>query len=1246
MTKLKNTKKGMAKKALSISLVAAMLATSNVPVWAAEFTDGTDAVAVQAEEFAATPVEENATEAPVVRATGDAWDVTLTNMPTSVEWDSNKVVTVDVKAVDGTTTGVKELKYVWKGTDGLAVTEADVLPVNKLVAIPDEKEYTGKSFTLYIYDETGDWSYTSPAVEVTKKDITNAINFELKEAEKVYTGKEVKPSVINFNAGSTGLALTDLKIDYTGEPDLINKGSVVTVTLTAKNVEYYTGKVTKTFTIGQKTATAADFELSYINNTYEYTGSKITPNKTDIRVLDKNSNVSVDGAVTEVKNANGTAVGTNYTAQAVVDLSKFTNYTGSDVTANVTGNYSITARDLSNCTATVDAKASNGKKAVVNPADVTIKDAAGNTLSLTNDIQVSVPDNAIDSGSYTITITPKTGNKNVTGSVTANLVLYAKNISEAIDLDATASGEINRPETYTGQQITKDVAKIVGHINKKGEAVKFDQNDYRVEFGTNVDAGTNAGVVRIVGLRSFEGSVAEYNFTINKANKKEAKVGDVIIIDGAKAEDYKPEITLTATGGKVDGKDVILTLEEGKDFTVKKEFRNKVNAVGNNLKLTFTYSDSVKKNFDKLPLELYGNIVYPSLTDAGIKMEKTSYEYTGAAIVPEYKVFDGTTELKEGKDYVVKQTIGGKDVGTATLVIAGAPGSKYNPNVTAKATFEITPASAEKVEVKVNKTYTYDGNAKKPVADDISVTLNGNDVKSQFDITSYGENINAGKEAGTLVLAPKKDNKNFTTGTTKNVVFEIDQKVLAGGTLTAYDERGIKVDVATKEFEYDGTAKTFAKVVYTPADKLATANDYEVVYLNNTTGDAKNKAQVAVIAKGNFKASGTVVDTENKDADGKDVVVKNVVTKEEFTIKSKLYFTEKEVTVTDAEYAGPGVVAKPTIVVRDGGKVLVEGKDYTVKLNQTSFVEPGSKEYTWEVTGTGIYKYDPYKTDRNKASGTWKVVKKDVANLDVKVELDEEGNAVLTVMNGNFREDNKNFEVKLSDDKKKATVSATKGNKHYVNSKEVTVGGEAAVIETPVISDVEVVGNKATVILEGECNGATGYDYVISTNGQSSDANRLVNKNVLSTETTFQYLQKGAYWAHCHAWKKVNGKKVFSPYSESFKFEVGATTPEQPSVTSVKVSKNTVTVTYTKCKDATGYDIVLGSAKKKVNGELRPVNYGKLVKKVTNGNKVTAIFTKVPKGTYYVGLHAYNRSSVDNKKVFSPWSATKTIKVK
>lgn len=65
MTKLKNTKKGMAKKALSISLVAAMLATSNVPVWAAEdlFTDGSSA-AVEA-PVVEEPAEEVIEAAPL-----------------------------------------------------------------------------------------------------------------------------------------------------------------------------------------------------------------------------------------------------------------------------------------------------------------------------------------------------------------------------------------------------------------------------------------------------------------------------------------------------------------------------------------------------------------------------------------------------------------------------------------------------------------------------------------------------------------------------------------------------------------------------------------------------------------------------------------------------------------------------------------------------------------------------------------------------------------------------------------------------------------------------------------------------------------------------------------------------------------------------------------------------------------------------------------------------------------------------
>ena len=83
MTKLKNTKKGMAKKALSVSLVAAMLATSNVPVWAAEdlFSDGSASVEIpvvaeptadtalfSAGETDAAPVEEAPVDVPALNS--------------------------------------------------------------------------------------------------------------------------------------------------------------------------------------------------------------------------------------------------------------------------------------------------------------------------------------------------------------------------------------------------------------------------------------------------------------------------------------------------------------------------------------------------------------------------------------------------------------------------------------------------------------------------------------------------------------------------------------------------------------------------------------------------------------------------------------------------------------------------------------------------------------------------------------------------------------------------------------------------------------------------------------------------------------------------------------------------------------------------------------------------------------------------------------------------------------------------
>ena len=93
------------------------------------------------------------------------------------------------------------------------------------------------------------------------------------------------------------------------------------------------------------------------------------------------------------------------------------------------------------------------------------------------------------------------------------------------------------------------------------------------------------------------------------------------------------------------------------------------------------------------------------------------------------------------------------------------------------------------------------------------------------------------------------------------------------------------------------------------------------------------------------------------------------------------------------------------------------------------------------------------------------------------------------------------------------------------------------------ITKVNVTGNKATVVLSGDTDGAAGYDYVISTDRDciTNKDYDSISKNQVSTSTNFKYVQQGTYYAYCHAWKRdENGKKVFSDWSNAYPF-VGLT---------------------------------------------------------------------------------------------------------
>ena len=588
--------------------------------------------------------------------------------------------------------------------------------------------------------------------------------------------------------------------------------------------------------------------------------------------------------------------------------------------------------------------------------------------------------------------------------------------------------------------------------------------------------------------------------------------------------------------------------------------------------------------------------------------------------------------------------------------------------VVSTGTFTITPANTADVKVTIDD-QQYTGKQVRPR--DFKVTLNGNDVTNQFAVVSYGTNVEAGK--GTVVLKPLDGNKNFT-GSNITAEFNIVKEIVSG-TLTAYDANGFKesndkfatVDSdgkitanANTPFTFDGNEHTFAKVLLSDITRVGTgktsakASDFEIKYVDNVSGKMvegkKNVGYVYAVAKEGtgFAGNQTIVT-----ADG--TIIKGVVAYKAFSIDS-VRFVAKNVSLKNGTYAA-GLPVKPEVTIQIGGSTLVEGKDYKLTLidKNDDTITPTEATvaniYGVHIEGINGYNMSDVKTSfgnygtKAEQALKWGVDKKNIKDCKVTVK-----DGVVSVVNGYIPVASAEYTSKNNGDGT-YTVTAVSTSKNYTGSVTVTADGKAEDEKpnAPMISSVKVVGNQATAILSGDSEGAAGYDYVISTDRDciKNKDYASVNKNQVSTSTTFKYVQQGTYYAYCHAWKRdENGKKVFSDWSNAYPFVVSAITPDAPVITNVKVSGSTIKVTYKAAANATGYDVVLGTSSKKENGETRPYHYGDHKKLNLKEGTVTATFKNVPKGTWVVGMHAFNRTSEDGKKVFSPWSNLKKATVK
>lgn len=307
------------------------------------------------------------------------------------------------------------------------------------------------------------------------------------------------------------------------------------------------------------------------------------------------------------------------------------------------------------------------------------------------------------------------------------------------------------------------------------------------------------------------------------------------------------------------------------------------------------------------------------------------------------------------------------------------------------------------------------------------------------------------------------------------------------------------------------------------------------------------------------------------------------------------------------------------VIIKADGTIILPGKDL-ISSNDDIVISKGKSEE--------VPRY-------NSQDSTVSVKEKNIIILPNKVHVEIRANAMVQC----------DGTIQYND----GVFISPEGLVHHMDGSIQFIDGQYLRPAKTVIQNIIVKGNLIQVQLQESTQGAQGFDYVISDNPNCLlDKDYLiVNKNIHLPKTMFQYLQKGTYYTAVHAWMiGSDGKKIFGEWSDIKKVKVSSSTPEKPQIIKVKVADRNVTVTYSKSKRSQGYDVILGTDVRKVSGEIRPVDYGRAVKK-TGGNTYSVTFRNCPKGAiFYAGVHAWNRTSEDKTKVFSPWSNIKKIKVK
>ena len=1214
----------------------------------------------------------------------------LTGTPTidaGVDKDKITAGTVLTAKTDNMGPEGTEFKYQWQATNdkgewvnltsnasGKTYTVADGLYDKKVrVAV-----YSGDSF------ETEKASYSEPVtigakkVEDSKVNATIAIGGSVTSpvTEKVFSTEDKKNELTDKDI-AVKYDSKDLTYgkDYTLTYDqLYHLGDVkVTITILPTETTGYTSGEFKADTLKYTLVpgtTQDGYAIVYNEaKSYEYTGKKIIPEVTKVTYENQTLPAS-DYTIQEIgPDAGDYALSVNVTDRTLVYIKNGSNVKNDAV--------KITKKDMSKHDADFEvvipeevwkADATDVQKNGVKNAKIKMYDTVADP-NKTNDLLagdefditcVNWSDSAINKQ---ITITANSAAKNYQKSISRKGEATKSDINEfkSAFLNALAGGNNliynGKEQDYLGKLLSANAGSIILNGTKL-----FLNRDFTYKL---IQGGTDAGDVSyvITGAKDY----VDTEMTLSNAYKIQpanfaTQVSDNRTSSNTLIVSFNP--SLGDKGADINNYNILAKdvykawMNDGHyNLTLDKDFwLDRTNVSNTELVYTPTVAENKvaghgkNENFNQdqgtTRTQIKATLTAKDLSDKDITVKVVDASYnSGKVVKPTVKV---VYTAKDGKEYEISNDYYTVEVERAAV----NEGDKGKINVKAKTITDTTKypqmyTGNQMVEYTVG-TPSLEGG--KIVATNGLETLPSVAYSAEQAGSSKGIILEAGKyvvkDKSGNVVDPKyydvtfSDNKKAGTATitvtgkapykgSVSANFKITNATLPSGTVTLMSDKLSKTYTGEEISLVKGTDYTITGELA----QLKEGTDYMVSYENavNVT-TASSKAKIKFVGIGSY--AGELVKT--------------------FDI-TPAKITASDVTLGDVTYAS-GKTVKPsvTITVPGGKTTLAEGTDYTVDYvpAATNVGDKGKVVITYKDNAN-------LNTADSVKEVEYGVTAKDLKDVTIVAVADQEvtGEQVkpsLTVTSDSVTlKEGVDYQVTYGENKEvgtgTATITPVDGNKNFTGSQEVSFNIIKAKPEVgqAMITDVVVKGNTVTPVLSSDVDGAVGYDYVIATEEDYENGRVDISKNVLKTNTNFYYVQEGTYYAYCHAWKRdENGKKVFGAWSNLKKFEVTATTPSTPKITNVKVSGSTVTVTYTKSKDATGYDVVLGSSVKSVNGEKRPVDYGTLVKKNVKGSTVTVTFKNVKKGTYYAGLHSFNRTSENGSKVFSKWSGTKTVTVK